>query len=206
MNGIIGKKIGMTSVFDQAGRNVACTVVEAGPCVVTQVKSPDTDGYSALQMGFAEKKAKNTSQALIGHFDRANTTPKRKLVEFRDYPIEKGLGETITIGEVFAEGDKVSVIGVSKGKGFQGVVKRHGFRGVNDATHGQHNRQRKPGSIGAGSDPSRVWKGMRMAGQMGNRRVKTRNLRVVKLFPEQNIILIKGAIPGHNGSMVIIEK
>lgn len=206
MNGIIGKKIGMTSVFDQAGRNVACTVVEAGPCVVTQVKNPDTDGYSALQMGFAEKKAKNTSQALVGHFDKANTTPKKKLVEFRDYPIDKGLGDTITIAEVFTEGDKVSVIGVSKGKGFQGVVKRHGFSGVNDATHGQHNRQRKPGSIGAGSDPSRVWKGMRMAGQMGNRRVKTRNLRVVKLFPEKNIILIKGAIPGHNGSMVIIEK
>lgn len=196
----------MTSVFDQAGRNVACTVVEAGPCVVTQVKSPDTDGYSALQLGFTEKKAKNTTQALIGHFEKANTTPKKKLVEFRDYPIVKALGETITIGEVFAEGDKVSVIGVSKGKGFQGVVKRHGFAGVNDATHGQHNRQRKPGSIGAGSDPSRVWKGMRMAGQMGNQRVKTRNLRVIKLFPEKNIILIKGAIPGHNGSMVIIEK
>ena len=196
----------MTSVFDQAGRNVACTVVEAGPCVVTQVKSADTDGYSALQMGFAEKKAKNTSQALIGHFDKANTTPKKKLVEFRDFPIQKGLGDTITIGEVFAEGDKVSVIGVSKGKGFQGVVKRHGFSGVNDATHGQHNRQRKPGSIGAGSDPSRVWKGMRMGGQMGNKRVKTSNLRVLKLFPEKNILLIKGAIPGHNGSMVIIEK
>lgn len=196
----------MTSVFDQAGRNVACTVVEAGPCVVTQVKSADTDGYSALQMGFAEKKAKNTSQALIGHFDKANTTPKRKLVEFRDFPVEKGLGDTITIEEIFAEGDKVNVIGVSKGKGFQGVVKRHGFRGVNDATHGQHNRQRKPGSIGAGSDPSRVWKGMRMAGQMGNKRVKTSNLRVIKLFPEKNILLIKGAIPGHNGSMVIIEK
>ena len=206
MNGIIGKKIGMTSVFDQAGRNVACTVVEAGPCVVTQVKSADTDGYSALQLGFAEKKPKNTSQPLAGHFDKASTTPKKKLVEFRDFPIAKALGETVTIEEVFAEGDKVSVIGVSKGKGFQGVVKRHGFSGVNDATHGQHNRQRKPGSIGAGSDPSRVWKGMRMAGQMGNRRVKTRNLRVVKLFPDKNILLIKGAIPGHNGSVVIIEK
>jgi large subunit ribosomal protein L3 len=206
VNGIIGKKIGMTSVFDQAGRNVACTVVKAGPCVVTQVKNPDTDGYSALQLGFADKKAKNTSQALIGHFDKAKTTPKRKVAEFRDCTLAKGLGETITIEEVFAEGDKVNVIGVSKGKGFQGVVKRHGFGGVNDATHGQHNRQRKPGSIGAGSDPSRVWKGMRMAGQMGNKRVKTSNLRVLKLFPEKNIILIKGAIPGHNGSMVIIEK
>ena len=166
----------MTSVFDQAGRNVACTVVEAGPCVVTQVKSPDTDGYSALQLGFAEKKSKSTTQALLGHFERASTTPKKKLVEFRDYPIDKNLGDTITIEEVFAEGDKVSVVGISKGKGFQGVVKRHGFSGVNDATHGQHNRQRHPGSIGAGSDPSRVFKGMRMAGQMGNNRVKTKNL------------------------------
>lgn len=206
MNGIIGKKIGMTSVFDQAGRNVACTVVEAGPCVVTQVKSPDTDGYSALQLGFAEKKSKSTTQALLGHFERASTTPKKKLVEFRDYPMDKSLGDTITIEEIFVEGDKVSVVGISKGKGFQGVVKRHGFAGVNDATHGQHNRQRKPGSIGAGSDPSRVWKGMRMGGQMGNNRVKTKNLRVIKLFPDKNILLIKGAIPGHNGSMVIIEK
>lgn len=206
MNGIIGKKIGMTSVFDQAGRNVACTVVEAGPCVVTQVKSPDTDGYSALQLGFAEKKSKSTTQALLGHFERASTTPKKKLVEFRDYPMDKNLGDTITIEEIFAEGDKVSVVGISKGKGFQGVVKRHGFSGVNDATHGQHNRQRHPGSIGAGSDPSRVFKGMRMAGQMGNKRVKTKNLRVIKLFADKNILLIKGAIPGHNGSMVIIEK
>jgi large subunit ribosomal protein L3 len=206
VNGIIGKKIGMTSVFDQAGRNVACTVVEAGPCVVTQVKSPDTDGYSALQLGFAEKKSKSTTQALLGHFERASTTPKKKLVEFRDYPMDKNLGDTITIEEIFAEGDKVSVVGISKGKGFQGVVKRHGFSGVNDATHGQHNRQRHPGSIGAGSDPSRVFKGMRMAGQMGNKRVKTKNLRVIKLFADKNILLIKGAIPGHNGSMVIIEK
>lgn len=196
----------MTSVFDQAGKNVACTVVEAGPCVVTQVKSPETDGYSALQLGFAEKKPKNTTQALVGHFERASTTPKKKLAEFRNCTIAKGLGETVTIGDLFVEGDKVSVVGLSKGKGFQGVVKRHKFRGVNDATHGQHNRQRKPGSIGAGSDPSRVFKGMRMGGQMGNKKVKTTNLRVLKLFPEKNLILIKGAIPGHNGSMVIIEK
>ncbi|MBK8506908.1 MAG: 50S ribosomal protein L3 [Saprospiraceae bacterium] len=206
MNGIIGKKIGMTSVFDQTGKNIACTVVEAGPCVVTQVKSPDTDGYSAIQLGFSEKRSKSTTQALLGHFERASTTPKKKLVEFRNYPIDKNLGDTITIEEIFAEGDKVSVVGISKGKGFQSVVKRHGFSGVNDATHGQHNRQRHPGSIGAGSDPSRVWKGMRMAGQMGNNRVKLKNLRVVRLFPDKNILLIKGAIPGHNGSMVIIEK
>ena len=206
MNGIIGKKIGMTSIFDAAGRNVACTVVEAGPCVVTQVKSPESDGYSALQLGFAEAKAKNTSRQMIGHFDLAKTTPKKKVAEFRDFNIDKALGDTITLEEVFNEGDKVHVVGISKGKGFQGVVKRHGFAGVNDATHGQHNRLRAPGSIGAGSYPSRVWKGMRMAGQTGNKRVKTKNLSVIKLFPEKNILLIKGAIPGHNGSMVIIEK
>ncbi|NND35141.1 MAG: 50S ribosomal protein L3 [Saprospiraceae bacterium] len=206
MNGIIGKKIGMTSIFDAAGRNVACTVVEAGPCVVTQVKSPDSDGYSALQLGFGDARAKNTSNQMIGHFDKANTTPKKKVAEFRDFDIEKGIGDTITIEEVFAEGDRVHVVGISKGKGFQGVVKRHGFAGVNDATHGQHNRMRAPGSIGAGSYPSRVWKGMRMAGQMGNSRTKTKNLQVLKLFPEKNILLIKGAIPGHKGSMVIIEK
>ncbi len=205
MNGIIGKKIGMTSVYDQAGHNVACTVVEAGPCVVTQIKNEDTDGYSAVQLGFAEAKAKNTSRAMLGHFDKANTTPRKKLVEFRDFNIEKSLGETITVNDVFEEGDIVDVTGVSKGKGFQGVVKRHGFRGVNDATHGQHNRMRAPGSIGAGSDPSKVFKGMRMAGQMGNKRVKTLNLSVLKIFPEKNILLIKGAIPGHRGSVVIIE-
>ena len=196
----------MTSIFDAAGRNVACTVVEAGPCVVTQVKSPELDGYSALQLGFGNARAKNTSNQMVGHFDKAKTTPKKKVAEFRDFDIEKNIGDTVTIDEVFEEGDKVHVVGISKGKGFQGVVKRHGFRGVNDATHGQHNRQRAPGSIGAGSYPSRVWKGMRMAGQMGNKRIKTKNLRVLKLFPEKNILLIKGAVPGHNGSMVIIEK
>ncbi len=206
MNGLIGRKIGMTSVFDSAGRNVACTVVEAGPCVVTQVKDEDQDGYTAFQLGFGEAKAKRTSQALIGHFDKANTTPKRNLVEFRDFGLEKALGETVTLDEVFQEGDVVSVVGTTKGKGFQGVVKRHGFRGVNDATHGQHNRQRAPGSIGAASYPAKVFKGMRMAGQTGNKRVKTRNLRVLKLFPEKNLMLIKGAVPGHKGSIVIIEK
>ncbi len=206
MDGIIGRKIGMTSIFDEAGRNVSCTVVEAGPCVVTQVKSEDSDGYQALQIGFGEAKSKQTTNPLQGHFDRANTTPKRKLVEFRDSTVEKELGDTITVDEVLAEGDIVDVVGTSKGKGFQGVVKRHGFRGVNDATHGQHNRQRAPGSIGAASYPAKVFKGMRMAGQTGNRRTKVRNLEVLKLFPEKNLVLLKGAIPGHKGSLVIIEK
>ncbi len=196
----------MTSIFDAAGRNVSCTVVEAGPCVVTQVKSPETDGYSALQLGFGESKSKNTTKPLQGHFDKAGTTPKRKVAEFRDCDLEKAIGDTITVDEVFAEGDLVSVIGTSKGKGFQGVVKRHGFAGVNDATHGQHNRQRAPGSIGAASYPAKVFKGMKMAGQMGNKKVKTTGLSVVKTFPEQNLILIKGAVPGYKGSLVIIEK
>ncbi len=206
MNGIIGKKIGMTSVFDAAGKNIACTVVEAGPCVVTQVKNEESDGYSALQLGYGDAKSKSTSNALIGHFDKASTTPKKKVVEFRDFDIEKALGDTITIEEVFEEGDNVHVTGTSKGKGFQGVVKRHGFRGVNDATHGQHNRQRAPGSIGAASYPAKVFKGMRMAGQTGNKKVKTSNLTVVKVFPDKNLLLLKGAIPGHKGSIVIIEK
>ena len=206
MNGIIGKKVGMTSVFDANGRNVACTVVEAGPCVVTQVKTEDSDGYSALQLGFGEAKEKNTTKPMQGHFDKAGTTPKRRLVEFRDATLEKKAGETVTVDEVFEEGDVINAVGVSKGKGFQGVVKRHNFRGVNDATHGQHNRQRAPGSIGAASYPARVFKGMRMAGRDGGSRVKVKNLRVVKIFPEQNLILVKGAVPGHKGAFVILEK
>jgi large subunit ribosomal protein L3 len=207
VNGIIGKKIGMTSIFDQAGRNVACTVIQAGPCVVTQVKTEETDGYSALQLGFDEASEKNTTAPLRGHFDKAGTTPKRQVVEFRDfYAVEKALGETVRVEEVFAEGDKVAAVGTSKGKGFQGVVKRHGFGGVGQRTHGQHNRGRAPGSIGAASYPARVFKGMRMAGRMGNDQVKVKNLRVLKIFPEQNLILIKGAIPGHKGAYVIIEK
>lgn len=206
MNGIIGKKVGMTSIFDEAGRNIACTVVEAGPCVVTQVKNEDTDGYSALQLGFGDAKEKNTSQPLQGHFKNAGTTPKRKLVEFRDSDLEKKAGETVTVDEVFEEGDVINAVGTSKGKGFQGVVKRHNFRGVNDATHGQHNRQRAPGSIGAASYPARVFKGMRMAGRDGGGRVKVKNLRVMKIFPEQNLILVKGAVPGHKGAIVILEK
>jgi large subunit ribosomal protein L3 len=206
MNGLIGKKIGMTSIYDEQGRNISCTVVEALPNVVTQVKTVDTDGYNALQLGYGDKKEKNTSNQMLGHFKNASTTPKKKLVEFRDFAIDKSIGDEINATEVFAEGDTVHAIGTSKGKGFQGVVKRHGFRGVGDATHGQHNRLRAPGSIGAGSTPSRVYKGMRMAGQMGNKRSKIKNLKVVKMFPEKNVLLIKGAIPGSKGSFIIIEK
>lgn len=206
MNGILGRKIGMTSFYDKSGKNVAATVIEAGPCVVTQVKSPDTDGYSAVQLGFGEKRVKSTTKPMMGHFAGANTTPKQYVAEFRDFGVEKGLGDELVMEEVLAEGDIVNVVGISKGKGFQGVVKRHGFRGVGDATHGQHNRQRAPGSIGASSDPSKVIKGMRMAGQTGNSRVKIKNLEVLKIHSEQNLLVIKGAIPGHKGSFVIIEK
>ncbi len=218
MNGIIGKKIGMTSIFDESGNNLACTVVEAGPCVITQVKSEDTDGYNSLQLGFGEAKVKNTSKALQGHFDKASTAPKRKVMEFRDFdldrlvvaegaePAPKSLGSVLTITDVFQEGDIVNVFGVSKGKGFQGVVKRHNFKGVNDATHGQHNRQRAPGSIGAASYPAKVFKGMRMAGRTGGNRTKITNLEVLKIYPDKNLILIKGAIPGHKGAFVVIEK
>lgn len=207
MNGIIGKKIGMTSIFDEAGKSVACTVIEAGPCVVTQVKTPDVDGYSALQVGFGEAKVKNTTQPMAGHFRKAGATPKRKVLEFRDFnAAEKQLGEAIRVEELFKEGDIVHAIGTSKGKGFQGVVKRHGFHGVGGRTHGQHNRERAPGSIGSASYPAKVFKGMRMAGRMGNDRVKIQNLRVVKVFPDQNLILVKGAVPGHKGCVIIIEK
>jgi large subunit ribosomal protein L3 len=206
MDGIIGKKVGMTSVFDETGRNIACTVVEAGPCVVTQVKTESTDGYSAIQLGFGDAKEKNTSQPLQGHFKQAGTAPKRRLVEFRDATSEKKAGETITVDEIFTEGDVINAIGVSKGKGFQGVVKRYNFKGVNDATHGQHNRQRAPGSIGAASYPARVFKGMRMGGRDGGTRIKVKNLKVVKIFPEQNLILVRGAVPGHKGAFIILEK
>ena len=207
MNGLIGKKIGMTSLFDENGLNVACTVIEMGPCVVTQLKTEESDGYTSVQLGFGEAKEKNTSNPEMGHFNKANTTPKRKVIEFRDFNvIEKSLGDTITVNEVFEEGDFVNAIGNSKGKGFQGVVKRYGFKGVNDATHGQHNRQRAPGSIGAASYPAKVFKGMRMGGRDGGKRVKTTNLEIVKIFPEQNILLVKGAVPGHKGAFVILEK
>lgn len=196
----------MTSIFTNAGRNVACTVVQVNPNVITQVKTEDSDGYNALQLGYGDAKVKNTSRAMAGHFEKASTGPKRKVAEFRDFEIDKSLGEIVKVDEVFGEGDVVSAVGTSKGKGFQGVVKRHGFHGVGDATHGQHNRLRAPGSIGQSSTPSRVYKGMKMGGQTGNRRVKMRNLEVIKIFPDENLMLIKGAIPGHKGSFVIIEK
>jgi large subunit ribosomal protein L3 len=206
VNGLIGKKIGMTSIYDAYGKNVACTIIEAGPCVVTQVLNSDKDGYAALQLAFGERKANKTPKALATHFEKAGTAPKRKVLEIRDMNLEKGLGDLIKVEEVFQEGDKVSVVGTSKGKGFQGVVKRHGFAGVGQQTHGQHNRGRAPGSIGNASFAARVMKGMRMGGQMGNERVKVRRLQVLKVFPEQNLILIKGAVPGHKGAYVIIEK
>ncbi|NPD44344.1 MULTISPECIES: 50S ribosomal protein L3 [unclassified Lentimicrobium] len=205
MSGIIGKKVGMTSIFDENGKNIPCTVIEAGPCVVTQVRTLDNDGYEAIQLGYDDKKEKNTSKALRGHFEKAKTTPKRVLIEFSRFEEKKKFGESVTV-EVFAEGEYVDVAGTSKGKGFQGVVKRHGFAGVNDATHGQHNRLRAPGSIGASSYPSRVFKGMRMAGQMGNKRVKVINLQVVKIVPEKNLIVVKGSVPGSKGSYLTIER
>ena len=205
MSGIIGKKIGMTSFFDANGKYVPCTVIEAGPCVVTQVKTNEKDGYTALQLAFEEKKEKHTSGAMKGHFELAKTTPKRKIVEFRSFEETKNLGDIVTL-DVFVEGDFVDVVGTSKGKGFQGVVKRHGFGGVGGSTHGQHDRSRAPGSLGASSDPSRVFKGMRMAGRMGADRKKIQNLTVVKIMAEKNLLLIKGSIPGAKGSYVIIEK
>jgi len=204
MAGIIGKKIGMTSIFSADGKNIPCTLIEAGPCVVTQVKTSEKDGYEALQIGYGEKKDKNTPNPMKGHFKKAKTTPKRKLVEFPVFN-DLNLGDAVLV-DVFKEGDFVDVAGTSKGKGFQGVVKRHGFRGVGDKTHGQHNRLRAPGSIGAASYPARVFKGMRMAGQMGNVRVTTTNLEVVKVLADRNIIAIKGSVPGAKGSFVIIQK
>ena len=204
MKGIIGKKIGMTSIFEPNGKQVSCTIIEAGPCVVTQKKTVDTDGYDALQIAFGEAKEKNTPKAEINHFAKANTTPKSIVKEIRNCSIDKQVGEEITC-EIFTEGEKVAVIGTTKGKGFQGVVKRHGFSGVGEASHGQHDRQRAPGSIGGSSYPSRVFKGMRMAGRMGGDRVKVKALRVVKVFPDQNYILIAGSVPGHNGSIVLIQ-
>ena len=203
MKGIIGKKVGMTSVFDN-GKHLAVTVVQAGPCVVTQVKTIETDGYSAVQLAFDEKKEKNTSKPLAGHFKKANTSPKKKVVEIRDFDLAAGLGDEVG-ADLFDDGEKISVVGISKGKGFQGVVKRHGFSGVGMGSHGQHDRQRAPGSIGASSDPSHVLKGLRMAGRMGGSRVKVSNLKVVKVIADKNLLLIKGAIPGHNGSYVIVE-
>jgi large subunit ribosomal protein L3 len=206
VNGLIGKKIGMTSIYDTNGKNVACTIIEAGPCVVTQVLTQESDGYTALQLAYGERKEKNTPAALKGHFEKAGTAPKHKVLEFRDMNVSKTLGELVTVSEVFQEGDKVSIVGTSKGKGFQGVVKRHGFGGVMQQTHGQHNRLRAPGSLGNSSFAAKVMKGMRMAGQTGNKQIKVRRLKVLKVFPDQNLILVKGAVPGHKGAYVIIEK
>lgn len=203
MPGLLGKKIGMTSVFSTEGKNIPCTVLEAGPCVVTQVKTVDSDGYDSIQIGYGERKEKQTSAAMQGHFKKAKTTPKRKLVEVRG-ETEFKTGDELKV-DIFEEGSWVDVTGTTKGKGFQGVVKRHGFAGVGDATHGQHNRLRAPGAIGAGSDPSRVFKGTRMAGQMGNAKATIQNLKVMKVYPEENLIVVKGSVPGAKGSSVLIS-
>ena len=205
MKGIIGKKIGMTSVFTPDGKQTSCTIIEAGPCTVTQVKTQTTDGYNATQIAFGERKAKHSNSALNKHFAKANTGAKKFVKEFRDYSLEKNLGDSITV-DIFSEGEKVDVVGTTKGKGFQGVVKRHGFHGVGEQSHGQHDRQRAPGSIGNSSDASRVFKGMRMAGRMGTDRVKIKGLKVIKIFPDKNYILVNGSVPGHNGSIVLIQK
>ncbi len=206
MPGIIGKKIGMASIYGANGEVIPCTVIEAGPCVVTQVKTIEKDGYEAVQLGFGERKEKNTPKPLLGHFQKAGTTPKMKLVEFKEFEKEFKLGDVVRVEDVFEEGEYVDVVGTSKGKGFQGVVKRHGFAGVGETTHGQHNRVRAPGSIGASSFPSRVFKGKRIAGRTGNDRVTIQNLRVLKIYPEKNLILVSGSVPGAKNSFVILEK
>lgn len=205
MPGLIGKKVGMTSVFDENRRAIACTLVEVGPCVVTQLKTEATDGYNAVQLAFGEKKEKNTSKPLVGHFAKAGTEPKRVVHEFDLDPAAYKLGDEIQV-DLFEEGEFVDVVGTSKGKGFQGVVKRHGFAGVGGQTHGQHNRQRAPGSMGASSYPSRVWKGKKLPGQMGNARVKVQNLQVIRILKDQNVLVLSGSLPGAKGSIVFIEK
>ena len=206
MSGLIGRKIGMSSLFDEKGKNVPCTVLELGPCVVTQVKTQDKDGYEALQLGFEDKPIKKVNKSLSGHFNKAKVNPKKKLTEFKiNFEKDLKLGDTITV-EHFKEGEYVDVSAISKGKGFQGVVKRHGFKGVGQSTHGQHNRLRAPGSIGAASYPARVFKGMRMAGQTGAEKVKIQNLIVLKVIPEKNVLVVKGSVPGHKNSYVIVQK
>lgn len=195
----------MTSIFSSDGKQTPCTIIEAGPCVVTQVKTTDIDGYSAVQLAFGDKKEKHSTAAARNHFTKANTSAKQFVKEFRDFSLEKALGDNITV-DIFSEGEKVNIVGTTKGKGFQGVVKRHGFHGVGEQSHGQHDRQRAPGSIGNSSDASRVFKGMRMAGRMGGDRVKMKGLKVIKIFPEKNYILVSGSVPGHNGSIVLIQK
>jgi large subunit ribosomal protein L3 len=205
MSGLIGKKVGMTSLYDASGKNLPCTVIEAGPCFVTQVKTKEKDGYEAIQLSYDDKKEKNTPKALIGHFKKAGATPKRFVAEFTRFEEKKEYGDEINV-DVFVEGAFIDVVGWSKGKGFQGVVKRHNFAGVNDATHGQHNRLRAPGSIGASSYPSRVFKGMRMGGRDGGNRVKMINLKIIKIDKEKNLLIVKGSVPGPNGSYLIIER
>ena len=205
MPGLLGKKIGMISVFSAEGKNIPCTVIEAGPCAVTQVKTIEKDGYEAVQVGFQDQKESRVSQPLLGHFKKAGVAPKKHLAEFKNFDAALNVGDVVTV-DLFADAAYVTVIGTSKGRGFQGVVKRHGFGGVGQATHGQHNRARKPGSIGACSYPAKVFKGLRMGGQMGNARVTTQNLQVLKVIPEHNLLVIKGSVPGYNGSIVIVEK
>jgi large subunit ribosomal protein L3 len=205
MLGLIGKKVGMTSVYNEAGKNVPVTIIEAGPCTVTQVKTVENDGYNAVQLSFEDKNEKHTTKALSGHFKKANTVPKRKVAEFKDFQAAK-LGDVLTVADMFNTDDFLEVQGKTKGKGFQGVIKRHNFSGVGGATHGQHNRLRAPGSMGASSFPSRVWKGKRMAGHLGNETVKIFNLKVIKIIPENNIVLVKGAVPGAVGAYLILEK
>jgi len=204
MSGLIGKKIGMTSIYDNSGKNIPCTILQVGPCIITQIKTEEKDGYSSFQLGF-DDRIKESNKAIEGHFKKSKSSPKRKLVEFGGYEGEFKVGDKISVDHFF-EGEYVDVTGISKGKGFQGVVKRHGFAGVGDSTHGQHNRLRAPGSIGAGSDPSRVFKGMRMAGQTGSAKVKALNLKVIKVMTEENLLLVKGSVPGHNNSYIIVQK
>lgn len=210
MLGIIGKKIGMTTLYDPEGRSIPCTVVTGGPCVVTQIKNLEKDGYQAVQLGYDQRKKKNTPKPLIGHFNKANTEPQKQLVEFKKFSQELGkepqLGQTIRAEDIFVEGDYIDVTGTTKGKGFQGVVKRHGFSGVGEQTHGQHNRQRAPGSVGASSFPSRVFKGMKMAGRTGGNRVKITNLKIMKIVPQENLLVLSGAIPGSKNAYIILEK
>jgi large subunit ribosomal protein L3 len=205
MSGLIGRKIGMTSIFDENGKNIPCTVIETGPCTVTQVRTEEVDGYNALQLGFDDKAEKHVTKAAAGHFKKAGVSAKRKVVEFRDFEGDYKLGDTIGV-DLFIEGEFVDIAANSKGKGFQGVVKRHGFAGVGQATHGQHNRLRAPGSIGAASYPARVFKGMKMAGRMGGVRVSALNLRILKVVPEKNLLVVKGCVPGHKNAYVTIEK
>ena len=205
MSGLIGKKIGMTSLYDEIGKNIPCTILELGPCLVTQIKTKEKDGYKSFQLSYDDKSEKKIVKSEKGHFKKANTLPKKKLVEFKGFEEDLKLGDSLNVNH-FVEGEYVDVSGISKGKGFQGVVKRHGFAGVGQSTHGQHNRLRAPGSIGAASYPARVFKGMKMAGQMGNKKVKIQNLKVLKVLPEKNLIVVKGAVPGHNNSFIIVQK